>query len=486
MLAGAAGPALGGTPVLAPRPFARFAEPALVPVQLAAPDAGALIEAARLGGQVTFAVADARTGQLLEAAGAEVPQPPASVAKAMTALYALDSLGGGYRFATRLVATGPVQGGVVAGDLVLVGGGDPTLSSDGLADMAAELRRLGVTGVAGRFLVFGGALPFVPAIDPAQPAHVGYNPAVSGLNLNYNQVHFEWRRAQGNWQLSLEARAERYRPSVGMTRMQVVQRQAPAFTFSSNGAYEDWTVATAALGNGGSRLLPVRRPEAYAAEVFHTLAAAQGVRLPQPQVTGAMPAGTVIMEHGSDELRVVLRDMLRWSTNLTAEAVGLASSVRRGVGAGSLAASARVMGEWAAPRFGLAGPRFVDHSGLGDASRITAIDMVRALARAGGEGQLRPILRNLPMRDASNNEIRNHPIRVAAKTGTLNFVSGLGGYATGPGGRELVFAIFAADVARRERLSQAERESPAGAREWTQRARRLQQQLIERWAAIYA
>jgi D-alanyl-D-alanine carboxypeptidase/D-alanyl-D-alanine-endopeptidase (penicillin-binding protein 4) len=52
--------------------------------------------------------------------------PPASVAKALTSLYALDTLGADHRFQTRVMATGSVIGGVLKGDLILVGGGDHT------------------------------------------------------------------------------------------------------------------------------------------------------------------------------------------------------------------------------------------------------------------------------------------------------------------------------------------------------------------------
>ena len=52
--------------------------------------------------------------------------------------------------------------------------------------------------------------------------------------------------------------------------------------------------------------------------------------------------------------------------------------------------------------------------------------------------------------------------------------------------RELAFAIFCADAARRDRLSVAEREQPQGGKGWTRRARRLQGQLIARWAGLYA
>ncbi len=73
-----------------------------------------------------------------------------------------------------------------------------------------------------------------------------------------------------------------------------------------------------------------------------------------------------------------------------------------------------------------------------------------------------------------------------AKSGTLNFVSGLAGHIVPPGGRELVFAIFSGDPARRDAVPVAEREDPPGAEGWTRRARRLQGQLISRWAGLYA
>ncbi|MFN3938341.1 MAG: D-alanyl-D-alanine carboxypeptidase/D-alanyl-D-alanine-endopeptidase, partial [Gemmobacter sp.] len=440
-----------------------------------APTAEALIEAARLGGKVSYAVMDAHAGALLEAREPALAQPPASVAKAVTALFALDRLGPEHRFLTRLIATGPVAGGRLAGDLVLDGGGDPTLSTDDLGDLARALRQAGVREVAGRFLVHGGALPRVPRIADDQPDHVGYNPTISGLNLNYNRVHFEWKRGQQGWQVAVDARGERFVPTVRLARVRIVQRDSPLFTYAANGRQEDWTVASAALGRGGSRWLPTRQPELYAGEVFQALARAQGIVLPDPQLVQGRPGGTVLAQHASPPLRLMAREMLRWSTNLTAEAVGLAAS-----GAGGLGTSGARMSDWAASRLGM-GARFVDHSGLGAASRVSAADMAAALVRAGPAGPLRPLLRAFPLGEKN----RPHPAQVVAKTGTLNFVSGLGGYVTLPSGRELAFAIFAADPARRDALRGEARERPGGGPEWTRRARTMQARLIERWAALY-
>ena len=96
-----------------------------------------------------------------------------------------------------------------------------------------------------------------------------------------------------------------------------------------------------------------------------------------------------------------------------------------------------------------------------------------------------PILKRFAMRDAKRRVIKDHPIDVFAKTGTLNFVSTLAGYMTARDGTEMAFAIFAANEATRRKISKADREAPPGARSWNRRAKAMQQQLIERWGTLY-
>ena len=479
----AAGPASALAPARSPRPPVRPG-PGLS-LRPAPPSVEALIEGARLGGRTGLMAIDMATGAVLEAHGAETPLPPASVAKAPTALYALFQLGLEHRFATRVLASGgQIEGGTLRGDLVLQGGGDPVLQTGELAALAQRLVDLGLRRVEGRLLVDDAALPPIPAIANDQPVQAGYNPAIAGLNLNFNRVHFAWQNAGGRLDLSMDARSDREVPPVSVIGIEAVARQGPVYTHSESGAREIWTVARPALSGTGSRWLPVRRPALYAGDVLRALLAARGCAVPPPQaVSGA--SGVILAEHRSDPLPEVMRGMLRFSTNITAEAAGLAASRRQNAAVQSLAQSGAQMGQWIAARYAAPGMRFVDHSGLGVYSRVTAAAMARFLFAAGGEGVLPEILREHPMRDNQGREIRNHPIQVRAKTGTLSFASGLGGYARTPGGRSIAFAIFSADVDRRARLSAAERERPPGAREWAQRARGLQQALLERWSVVY-
>ncbi|PKQ13612.1 MAG: D-alanyl-D-alanine carboxypeptidase/D-alanyl-D-alanine-endopeptidase [Alphaproteobacteria bacterium HGW-Alphaproteobacteria-1] len=484
-IAALAGPAFSGPPATSLRPVARPARSVGTVATRGAPAAEALIAKANLSGRVGFAVVDPATGRVLEEQDGNAALPPASVTKAVTALYALDTLGTGHRFETRLLATGPVENGILRGDLVLAGGGDPTLDTNALAGMAAALKAAGLREVRGRFRLWGGAVPFKRAIDDDQPEHAGYNPALSGLNLNYNRVHFEWKRQGGQYAITMDARSDRYRPDVTMARMRIADRATPVYVYADGGARDDWSVARAALGNGGARWLPVRKPELYAGEVFATFARSQGIVLGKPEVMTGAPSGSVLVAHKSEALETVLRDMLRFSTNLTAEMVGVAVTSRRQGRAATLAQSAQAMNAWAAASLGMKAAALRDHSGLNDRSRLTAADMARGLAGAKRAALLRPLLREFALRDAKGNVARNHPVKVVAKTGTLYFVSTLAGYVTTPGGKDLAFAIFTASDSLRARINPAQDDSPPGARGWNGRAKGLQQALIERWSAVH-
>ncbi|MEM9575861.1 MAG: D-alanyl-D-alanine carboxypeptidase/D-alanyl-D-alanine-endopeptidase [Pseudomonadota bacterium] len=479
LLSGLAAPALAKAPLVSERP-PQGRGPVLPPA------AGSLVRKADLKGTVTFAVADARTGKILESQNPQVGIAPASVTKAITALYALDVLGADHRFETQVVATGGVEDGVVRGDLVLVGGCDPMMDTRALAELAAQLKAAGVREVKGDFRVFEGPIASVRTIDPEQPDHVGYSPAVSGIALNFNRVHFEWKRASGKYSVTMDARAGRFRPEVDIARMQVVQRRAPIYTYADQEGRDRWTVASGALGNGGARWLPVRRPGLYAGEVFATLARSHGIVLKTPKLSTDRTQGQVLARLESDPLSEILRAMLKYSNNLIAEMVGQAATYARVGKVSGLAASAAEMNRWAQDVLGMQSPAFVDHSGLGGASRVSAEDMVRGLGALGHASLLRPLLKPVKLLDAQGRTINDHPVQAEAKTGTLNFVSGLAGYITTPERRDLIFAVFAADEATRATLGRDQRERPPGGRSYSARARRLQRQLIMRWGAAFS
>ena len=97
------------------------------------------------------------------------------------------------------------------------------------------------------------------------------------------------------------------------------------FTYSRSGNQEAWTVLRGALGKEGGRWLPTRKPALYTAEVFRELVLLQGIELPASQNghESAPMLDAVIGVHQSDPLSVIVKSMLRFSTNLSAEVLGL-------------------------------------------------------------------------------------------------------------------------------------------------------------------
>ncbi|MCF6305521.1 MAG: D-alanyl-D-alanine carboxypeptidase/D-alanyl-D-alanine-endopeptidase [Rhodobacteraceae bacterium] len=475
---------LGG--VIAGLPLAAYGEvrpPARAgrPVRVAS--ASDIVQQFGIGDKTGFVVMDLATGQVLEAHNPTLDRPPASVTKAITSLYADAHLGADFRFETRIATTGPINNGRLEGDLFLVGGGDPHLDTDALAELAQQVASAGLRSISGRFYYVDTALPKIDFIDADQPDQVGYNPSISGLNLNFNRVYFEWKKTGGAYNITMEARASRYRPAVTTSEMTIVNRNGPVYAYGRSNGIDHWTVARSALGNSGSRWLPVRDPGAYTASVFRNLAAAFGVALPAPQQR-ASARGSVIARQFSRDLRGLQRSMLYFSTNLTAEVLGMQASIAAGNQVAGLRASARHMSRWASQQVAQSSPVFYNHSGLTDQSKISAQEMVMLLAQRNSQQGLAGLMKKVQLLTPRGDAATVPNVEVLAKTGTLNFTRGLAGYIEGQGQQKLAFAIFSADLGARRAAGISE-ERPRGARSWSRNARAQEKALLYRWATQF-
>ncbi len=492
--AGVAGVQLAAAaPSAAPRPLARPNSTGSKTIAVAPPDSETLAQQFRLDGSAGWIVVDLDTGEVLDAHAPERAFVPASVAKLPTALFALDILGPEWRFETRLVGVGEVAGSRLKGDLYLQGGGDPELDTDGLLPLVTGLTQGGLREVTGQFFVDAAAAFESEAIDPLQPIDAPYNPALSGLCLNFNRVHVSWKPQSGaDPLLSVEARAERLSPKVPSILVTLTQyASAPVFSHAVEGMREVWRIKASALGRrAGSRWLPVRRPAIYAGNVFAALASGYGLRLAEPRVAETPVMGQVLARHASRPLAYMLQDMLEFSTNLTAEMVGIAAARARGAVPRAPSESAAVMNAWAAQFAGFApgdpGFALANHSGLSLESRVTPrrmADVLLAAARAHPvTGFEEPFLPGMIAGLLKHHHVGDEGVElpeglvVRAKTGTMNFVRGLAGYIRTPGGRRLAFAYFANNLSQR---------GNGGPRGWLGRAKGLERALIRSWAARF-
>lgn len=84
-----------------------------------------------------------------------VPVPGASLTKIATSLASLQTWGANYQFETRLSATGPIKNGVLRGDLVVEGGGDPLFVWEEAIAVGNALNKMGINRVAGNLVIVG-------------------------------------------------------------------------------------------------------------------------------------------------------------------------------------------------------------------------------------------------------------------------------------------------------------------------------------------
>lgn len=77
---------------------------------------------------------------------------PASTMKLITAIAALDKLGGSYQFRTELCYTGKIEDNTLSGDVFCVGGFDPRFNMDDMRAFVESIRRMGVDTIRGRLV----------------------------------------------------------------------------------------------------------------------------------------------------------------------------------------------------------------------------------------------------------------------------------------------------------------------------------------------
>lgn len=426
---------------------------------------------------------DLDSGRALDQHRADAAFAPASVAKLATAAAALAVLGPEHRFATTLHGTGPVRAGVLEGDLILRGDGDPSLATEDLADLARGLAARGVRRVAGRFLYDATALPELPEIDSTQPWVAGYNAGVGALSVNFNRFLLAWeRRPDGRTDAAAWAVSDAGRHRLDSVRVEVLAAGPRALYPEPDKTGERWRLVPA-LAPPGRSFLPVTRPGLAAAALFRRLAEEAGIRLPRPSA-GRVPAGAALLAaHDSPPLPDLVAGLLRWSNNPTAELIGLATARRLAPSVATLADSAATVDgqlRALAPDQDWTGYRLTNHSGLSSESRVTP-RQIAAMLRLGG-----PSLRALlpPKGDDSSG-----PAAIHAKSGTMAYARGLAGVLRAASGRSLGFVVFVGDPAERRALDAAmDRGSnaiPPAARDWLARARALEAVVIGDWIGRY-
>ncbi|MGD9888363.1 MAG: D-alanyl-D-alanine carboxypeptidase/D-alanyl-D-alanine-endopeptidase [Halothiobacillaceae bacterium] len=123
---------------------------------------------------------------------ADRPQNPASVMKLVTTAAALDILGANYTWPTEVFVSKPVINGVLKGDIILKGYGNPMFFTEDLAALIQDLRKKGLHTIDGN-LVLDNSFFSLPLEDPAafdNAPYRAYNALPDALLLNQRATRF--------------------------------------------------------------------------------------------------------------------------------------------------------------------------------------------------------------------------------------------------------------------------------------------------------
>jgi D-alanyl-D-alanine carboxypeptidase/D-alanyl-D-alanine-endopeptidase (penicillin-binding protein 4) len=376
------------------------------------------------------------------------PVNPASLFKLATTLAALDLLGPGYSWTTPVWLNGRVREGVLEGDLVIKGSGDPKLVPERIWLLLRRVQQLGVREIQGDIVLDRSAFPPPPGKaadfdgEPLKP----YNVQADALLLAQKSLLYTFTpdAALGVARVGIEP------PLAGLQVDAVVPLLA--------GPCDDWRAALKATpadpermrfaggypASCGERQWPVAYadPASFNARMLQAAWRELGGKLGGGVRDGTAPAGVApSFELSSPPLAEVVRDINKYSNNVMAQQLfqTLGLVVR---GSGTAEAGRAVLKDWLGLQLGdRAEGLVVDNgSGLSREARMSAEQLALLLQTAWRSAVMPELLSSLPVAgiDGTARRARGAIGRAHLKTGSLRDVAGIAGIALGHNGRRWV------------------------------------------------
>lgn len=407
-----------------------------------------------------------RDGRVLYARDSAKLVMPASNMKVLTVSVAAERLGWDFKYETRLESAGAISDGILHGDLIVVGGGDPTISAQdfGPAPMFGEwaeaLSQAGIRRVDGRLigddnyfddegLGAGWAWDYLGAGYAAPSGALSYNENVAVVRVSPG-------KAAGD-PVTLDLTP----PGHGLEVTNELATGAPGSAVTIDFLRLPGSARLTIRGHvpaGGAvavRTTAVDNPTRFFAEGLRLALAARGIAVTggawdiddvtPPPVTSAR---RVIARRESLPLSAVAAYFMKVSQNYYAETI-LKTIGRVVGGAGTTEAGRTVVRETLAP-WGVPADAFVmyDGSGLSRYNYVTADTMVAILKHMWQDERLRgPFVAALPVagHDGTLDTRMKGTVldaRVEAKTGTISNVRSLSGYLETKSGERIVFSMI--------------------------------------------
>ena len=381
---------------------------------------------------------------------ADQPMNPASVMKLVTTTAALDLLGPAHTWRTPVWVDGPVVNGVLKGNVIIQGQGDPKLVLEKLWLLLRRLQGLGIQTIAGDIVLDNSlfALPAASAADfdgePLRP----YNAAPAALLVNYSSVVMTFTpeprtnlaRVQFDpplWGVQLQTSVPLSPGKPGQNGVCNDYRASLKADFSDpasirfNGSY---------AASCGEKVWPVAYadPGSYNARAIEGLWRSMGGQLTGTVRHGSAPQGPATFELTSPALAEVIRDINKFSNNLMAQQVFLTL----GLPAPATPESAReAVRQWWRRRISASDVPTIDNgSGLSRQNRISAQQLGQLLQVTYAAPTMPELMSSLPLVGVDGTLKRSQASNARAhlKTGSLRDVAGVAGYVDSASGKRWV------------------------------------------------
>lgn len=387
---------------------------------------------------------------------ADLPQNPASVMKLVTTAVALDVLGPNYTWPTETYVTQPVNQGVLQGDLVLKGYGNPMFLTEDLWSLLQRLRERGLHTIHGD-LVLDNTYFSLPPEDPAafdgQP-YTPYNALPDALLLNQRATRFIVQPDPTTRRLNILTDPpvagvkieNRVKPAKGkgcqdnLTLDVRPSTQGPVIEFAGQYAPEC----------GGREFYQVvAEPQDMLLGAFRAMWKALGGSFDGGVRVGPLPPEAVLFDvFLSRPLAEVIIPMNKQSSNVMARQLLLSVGAAQFGPPATLEKGQRAVDLWL-ERQGWSWPEFVlgNGSGLSRETRISARHLGDLLMKVYHGPTMLEFTSSLPIVGVDGTvrkRLRNEDIKGRAqfKTGTLNGVRAIAGYMLSRSGRAYTVVVL--------------------------------------------
>jgi D-alanyl-D-alanine carboxypeptidase/D-alanyl-D-alanine-endopeptidase (penicillin-binding protein 4) len=381
---------------------------------------------------------------------------PASVTKLVTAGAFLKKFPPGSKFKTQLASNAKIQNGVLKGDLYLVGGGDPSFVSENMWFLVNAFLRTGIQKIEGDLVVDDSLFDTLRCDPSRQKERVdrAYDAPVGAMSFNWNSVNIFVRPGlkEGEPAEVFADPANEYVQIKNLVKTSASGTSVSAERGEDGNGDHDIVKVTGKISIGSKELViykNITQPDIWSGYNLKSFLAQRNIQVTGKVKNGVMSAGaTILAENESKPLQDILADMNKFSNNYIAEMLtkNIAALQKK---PGNLETGMKELRSYM-EKLGVAQGEYelYNPSGLTRDNKMSAFSLWKVLEDQKNDFQIQPeLVSSLPIAGIDGtlkHRMKNGPAErwVRAKTGSLNDVVSIAGYAGRRNGEVVSFVYI--------------------------------------------